>query len=175
MTRIEVPYDHDINRTLELLRKPGLLLAASRPAGTAGPAAANVMTIGWGALGIIWGLPIFCVLVRPSRYTYSLIEASRAFSVNVPTGDMYDWVAFCGSRSGRQVDKFAERGMTYTASQVADTITIDGASQVYECRVVHHNDVIPAHLDPKVEASAYGGANYHRIYYGQVLRVTIKE
>ena len=27
----------------------------------------NVMAIGWGTVGIIWGKPIFVVLVRPSR------------------------------------------------------------------------------------------------------------
>ena len=170
MTRIEVPYDHDINRTLELLHRPGLLLAARDSQGRA-----NAMTIGWGTLGIIWSLPIFAVLVRPSRFTYGLIEDAQAFSVNVPTRAMYDWVAVCGTRSGRDMDKFVEHHMAYTASEVADTITIDGALQTYECRVVHHNDVIPANLDGKVEASAYGGADYHRIYFGQILRVTAEE
>jgi len=34
----------------------------------------NAMAIGWGQVGIIWRKPIFTVLVRPSRYTYELIE-----------------------------------------------------------------------------------------------------
>lgn len=170
MPRTKVAYDHDINRMLATLQKPGLLLAASKPTGEA-----NVMTIGWGTLGIIWGLPIFCVLVRPSRYTYQFIEASQAFSVNVPAPDMTKWVGVCGTRSGRDLDKFAEYGMSYTPSDVAGTITIDGCPLVYECRVVHYNDVLPANLDPKVEAAAYGGSDYHRIYYGQVLRVTAEQ
>ena len=35
----------------------------------------NTMTIGWGALGNIWGKPVFTVMVRHSRYTHELIEA----------------------------------------------------------------------------------------------------
>ena len=34
----------------------------------------NVMAIGWGTIGWVWGRPIFSVLVRPSRYTYKLME-----------------------------------------------------------------------------------------------------
>jgi hypothetical protein len=39
---------------------------------------------------------------------------------------------------------------------------------VYECRVVHYNDMIPANLDAGIEESAYGGSDYHRIYFGQI-------
>jgi len=170
MTRIEVAPDYGMKTMLDHLSHPGLLLAARKPSGEA-----NVMTIGWGTLGIIWGLPIYCVLVRPSRYTYEFIEASQAFSVNVPSREMFDWVNVCGTRSGRDLDKFAEYDQTYKPSEVADTITIDGATQVYECRVVHHNDVLPATLDAEVEAGSYGGSDYHRIYYGQILRVTAEE
>ena len=38
----------------------------------------NTMTIGWGALGNIWGKPVFTVMVRHSRYTHELIEAHRS-------------------------------------------------------------------------------------------------
>ena len=47
------------------------------------------------------------VLVRPSRYTYSLIEETGVFSVNVPTPEMKELVKVCGTRSGRELDKLA--------------------------------------------------------------------
>jgi flavin reductase (DIM6/NTAB) family NADH-FMN oxidoreductase RutF len=170
MMRSEVAPDYGMKTMLDRLSHPGLLLAASKPSGEV-----NVMTIGWGTLGIIWGLPIYCVLVRPSRYTYQFIEESQAFSVNVPSDDMFSWVNVCGTRSGRNVDKFGEYDQTYCVSEMADTITLDGAIQVYECRVVHHNDVLPTALDAEVEAGSYGGSDYHRIYYGQIMRVTAEE
>ncbi|GAG03898.1 unnamed protein product, partial [marine sediment metagenome] len=96
MERVRVDYDHRLSKTLALLANPGLLLASTKRSG-----ASNVMTIGWGSVGIIWGKPLFVVLVRPSRYTYGFIHDSGVFTVNVPTEEMREWVNLCGTRSGR--------------------------------------------------------------------------
>lgn len=164
MERRRVLYTHKLDKTLSLLSNPGLLLAATKRSGES-----NVMTIGWGTVGIIWGRPCFVVLVRPSRYTYEFIEDSGLFTVNVPTEELRKWVGVCGSRSGRQVDKFGAYGMTTSPGQFVQAVTIDACPMVYECRVVHHNDVIPAHLERGIEIASYGGSDYHRLYYGEIL------
>lgn len=164
MQRTQVSYDHKLNKTLTLLRDPGLLLSSTKSSGES-----NVMTIGWGTVGIIWGKPIFVVLVRPSRYTYEFIEDSGAFTVNVPADDMREWVNLCGSRSGRNMDKFAAGNMTTTPGRTVSAITIDACPMVYECVVVHSSDVIPANLATEIESSFYGGADYHRVYFGEIL------
>jgi len=168
--REKVSYDHRLNKTLALLADPGLLLASTRRSG-----ASNVMAIGWGTVGIIWGKPIFVVLVRPSRYTYGFIEDSGAFTVNVPTEEMREWVNLCGSRSGRDVDKFALLGMSTSPGQMVGAVTIDASPMVYECKVVHHNDLLPPNLAAEVESSYYGGADYHRLYFGEVLGAYAEE
>jgi flavin reductase (DIM6/NTAB) family NADH-FMN oxidoreductase RutF len=83
----EVPYTYRFDQTLEMLTNGGLLLASTRADGTS-----NVMTIGWASIGVIWGLPVMVVLVRPSRYTYQFVEASQVFTVNVPTQAMRAYV-----------------------------------------------------------------------------------
>jgi len=162
--RTRVSYDHGLNKTLALLADPGLLLTSTKHSG-----ASNVMTIGWGSVGIIWGRPVFVVLVRPSRYTYEFIEDSGAFAVNVPTEEMRQWVSLCGSKSGRDVDKFAACGMSTSPGQTVGVVAIDASPMVYECKVVHHNDVLPPNLAPEVEKSYYGGSDYHRVYFGEIL------
>ena len=164
MNRTRVSFDYKLDKTLALLADPGLLLASTKRSGES-----NVMTIGWGVAGIIWGKPLFAVLVRPSRYTYEFIEDSGEFTVDVPTEEMRRWVAMCGSRSGRHLDKFGTYGMSTSAGQTVSAVTIDACPMVYECKVVHHNDVIPANLAPEIESSSYGGSNYHRVYYGEIL------
>jgi len=164
MERISVPYHHDLQKVLDKLANPGLLLVATKRSGQA-----NVMTIGWGTVGIIWGRPIFVVMVRPSRYTYEFIEESQAFTVNVPAERMRKWVGVCGTRSGRDIDKFAEYGIETSPCSTVESVTIDACPMVYECQVVHHNDVIAPNLAPEIEVGSYGGADYHRIYYGQIL------
>lgn len=164
MERQNVTYDYKLSKTLGLLANPGLLLASTNKKGQS-----NVMTIGWATVGIIWGKQIMTVLVRPSRYTYRFIEDSGTFTVNVPSEELRKWVGFCGSRSGREVDKFAEFGISVTKGQTVNSVTIDPCPMVYECQVVHYNDVIPDHLTPEIEVGAYGGSDYHRLYYGQIL------
>lgn len=161
--REAVPYDHQLNKTLALLTRPGLLLATTRRSG-----ASNVMTIGWGTVGVVWGRPIFQVLVRPSRYTYELLEETHEFTVNVPSEAMREWVTVCGTRSGRDTDKIGAYGVAVSRGRHVSTITLDESPMVYECRVVHHNDVLP-NLAQDIAASAYANRDYHRVYWGQIV------
>ena len=164
MKRQRVPYEHKLSETLSQLANPGLLLVSSSDGNDA-----NAMTIGWGTVGIIWGKPIFVALVRPSRHTYGLIEASGVFTVNVPTERMRRWVGVCGTQSGRDVDKFGAHGVAKSPGQMVACPTIDDSPMVYECRVVHTNDVLPGRLLGDIDARAYAGGDYHRMYYGEIL------
>jgi len=166
MEYLDVPYTKYLQETLAVLAEPGLLLVA---AGKDGPP--NAMTIGWGTVGVIWGKRIFTVLVRPSRYSYKLLEQSDSFTVCVPSEAQYDAVDFCGTRSGRDYDKFQKCGLEGLPSLRVSAPGIAGCPVVYECRVVHTNEVIPANLATEVRASAYPTGDFHRIYYGEILAV----
>ena len=76
---------------------------------TAAEGKVNTMTIGWGTLGVEWGKPLFTVFVRQSRYTKELLDKNGEFTINVPLKgtDRKQALGFCGSKSGRDVDKFA--------------------------------------------------------------------
>jgi flavin reductase (DIM6/NTAB) family NADH-FMN oxidoreductase RutF len=164
--KVEVSYTDYLSETLDALRKPGLLLVSADASGKP-----NAMTIGWGTVGIIWGKPIFIVLVRPSRYTHGLIEQTEDFTVNVPSGDMADVVAFCGSASGRDHDKFAEKGLVAVPGRKVKSPIIDQCVIHYECKVVHKNDVLKDNLASEIISSAYPGGDFHTIYYGEILSV----
>jgi len=81
--KVDFRYDECLKETLEVMGGRGLLLVSVDKDGKP-----NAMTIGWGTIGIIWGKPIFAVLVRPSRYTYGLIEETgpRRASRTSPRG-----------------------------------------------------------------------------------------
>ena len=66
----------------------------------------NTMTIGWATTGHIWRKNVFMIAVRESRHTFGLIERADNFTVSVPTLDYKKEVLFCGTKSGRDVDKF---------------------------------------------------------------------
>ena len=74
-----------------------------------------------------------------------------------------------GTASGRDGDKFARFQMSVTPGQKVQAVTIDACPLVYECKVVHKNDILPATLDPALDSRYYPEPDYHRVYYGQIL------
>ena len=168
MMRKSVPFTHRFAETMRQLDGDGLLLVATKSGG-----GSNVMTIGWGTIGVIWGRPMFTVLVRPSRFTYEFIEASGEFTVNVPTAEMREYVLLCGTKSGRDVDKLAQ--VAYSPGKLVGTVSIDACPLVYECRVVHRNDVISETMESAILSRYYRQGDFHRVYYGEILGTYVTE
>lgn len=159
--------DH-YDTVVRILRGPGLLLGSTAPDGKP-----NAMTIGWGTLGSVWRLPMWIVLVRPSRHTYACIEHSRAFTVNVPPTDRHGDCRVCGTQSGRDVDKFAACGLTARKAAAVDAPLIAECPIAYACRVVHHLDIRPDRLPDRVRSTYYRAEDFHRVYFGEVVEVRV--
>lgn len=129
----------------------------------------NTMTIGWGSLGFIWNVPVFMVPVRYSRYTYEMIEKTDEFTVSVPLkGDMAKELAFCGSKSGREVDKFKELNLTAKEAQMINTPIIEECELHFECKIVYKQAMNPEFLDQAIDDTKYPNDNYHVLYYGEI-------
>ena len=128
----------------------------------------NVMTIGWALVGILWQKPVLMVAVRTSRHTFGLIEAAESFTVSVPTTDMTTALDFCGTRSGRAVDKFTACQLaTGTAKQDnAPVLAIPGYH--YECRRLYKSALDPT-LMAKDLAYLYPKKDYHTFYFGEIV------
>ena len=134
----------------------------------------NTMTIGWGALCIEWGKPVFIAYVRPSRYTKKLLDESMEFTVNVPYGKVDKSIlGFCGTKSGRDVDKIKELGLNLEAGVTVDAPAIRQLPLTLECKVIYRQAQDPAAIDPESDARYYAKGtpnegDYHTAYYGQI-------
>lgn len=127
------------------------------------------MTIGWATIGVIWEKPILTVLVRPSRFSFSLLEAHPYFSVNVMDVEQFrPDLATCGTRSGREIDKVSECDFTTEPGERIPVPRIAQATLVYECVVIHKTSVIDADLSAEVGRRHYPGGDLHRIYHGEI-------
>jgi len=104
------------------------------------------MAIGWGTIGIIWRRPIFTVLVRPSRYTYKLIEQTNDFTVNI-----------VGTVSGRDHNKFKEKHITAIPSHKIRAPIIKECLLHFECRVIYPGSRSPRALPVDECASVWSG------------------
>ncbi len=170
MKKGKVNYTEFLPETMRVMSEQGLLLASASQSGKP-----NAMAIGWGVLGIIWGKPMFLVLVRPSRHTFRLIEESGEFTVNVPAPGMQQIVAYFGTVSGRDHDKFREKSLTPSKAKVVSAPIIEECLVHYECRVVHKNDIIPAELKGDISATFHGSGDYHRVFFGEILSTCADE
>ena len=164
MNKEKMAYDEYFGQVTKMLGSTGLLLAAGEP-----DKPTNTMAIGWGSLGIVWGRCMWVVLVRPSRFTYQLIEEANNFTVNVPTNDLAKAVAYCGSHSGRDENKLAKLGLNVTAGKEVSSGVIEACPINYECKVVGKSDIVPAMLTTAVKSEFYGQGDYHRVYFGEIV------
>ncbi len=164
MAKVAIHYTEYFRQTIERLREDGLLLVTADREGRP-----NVMTIGWGTIGSIWGRPVFIVLVRPSRFSYSRLEENPDFTVNVPPFELAAAAAHCGKVSGRDHDKFREMGLTPVPARQVRAPIIQECLVHYECRTVHRNDLAPATLAQAILDEYYPRDDYHRIYFGEIL------
>ncbi len=129
----------------------------------------NTMTIGWATIGVVWNRPIFTVAVRPTRHTFGIIEAADDFTVSIPGDDSHKKaLAFCGSKSGRDYDKFAECDLKTEKAQTVGSPIISLSGIHYECRIVLKNAMDTSRMLPDLE-SVYPAKDYHTLYYGEVL------
>ncbi len=80
--------------------------------------------------------PMMAVSVAPSRFTHWLIDGAGAFVLAYPGRDLAQATQYCGSHSGRDVDKFAYAGVTALPGQRVAAPVIAECEVNLECRVV---------------------------------------
>lgn len=148
------------------MQSRGLLLGAYDAAGKP-----NFMTIGWGMLGYSWRMPIWTVLVRPSRYTFGCVEHAGAFTVNVSPMELAKACSICGTQSGRDHDKVELAGLTASRSMHVDAPIEQHCPIIYHCKVVAATDLDPARVAPTITEILYATGDFHRVYFGDVIAV----
>ena len=116
--------------------KPGNLLAPVPPVlvSCGNMEKPNLITIAWA--GTINSDPVrVSISVRPERYSYGLITESGEFVINLPTQKILRAVDWCGVKSGRDVDKFKEMGLTAVPGSAVSAPVLAESPVNLECRV----------------------------------------
>ena len=166
MNDVGMEYTESAVETLAKLKDPGCLLVGAKKDG-----ARNVMTIGWGFVGVFWRMPVFLVAVRHSRFTHEFIEDSDEFTVNVPGEGLDKAVGYCGEVSGREHDKFKESELSLMKGKKVNVPVIKECKIHYECAVVHKLEVKSGSVPADVKKAIYPKGDYHTLYFGKVLAV----
>jgi flavin reductase (DIM6/NTAB) family NADH-FMN oxidoreductase RutF len=130
----------------------------------------NTMTIGWGNIGIMWGKPIFMVGVRYSRHTYRMLQSSGEFTVSIPIDkELKKELAFCGSKSGRDIDKISQSQLKLKPGLKVNTPVIEDCELHYECKVVYKQTMDPGLVIEEIDQRYYKNNDFHVLFYGEIL------
>ena len=94
----------------------------------------NLFTVAW--TGTVCTNPPMCYIsVRPERHSYEIIKRTGEFVINLTNSALARATDWCGVRSGRDYDKFAEMGLTPEPAAVVAAPVVAESPVSIECRV----------------------------------------
>lgn len=129
----------------------------------------NTMTISWGGLGTLWGKPVATTYVRTSRYTHEFMDQNDYFTISFYPEEYKKILGVLGSKSGRDVDKMHESGLT--AKFLPESVTFEEAEVTLVCRKLFVQRLDPENiLDEKAKAF-YKTDAPHDVYIGEVVEI----
>lgn len=101
---------------------------------------ANIITLAWN-MPLSHNPPLAAVSLAKKHFSYELIKKSGEFAINVPGIDLLDEAIYCGSHSGRDVDKFKETDLTaLPANRLIHTPLIKECAGHLECRLKEEHE-----------------------------------
>ncbi|MCC8179385.1 MAG: flavin reductase [Planctomycetes bacterium] len=133
----------------------------------------NAMTASWGGLGVMWGMNVAFVVIRPQRYTKEFVDAADTLSLNFFGPGERDMLNYMGSASGRDDDKIAKTGLTVDMSYGAPCFA--QAKNVIICRKLFAQPFAETcFIDPKPAPQWYPDKDFHTLYIAQVMHCLSK-
>lgn len=144
----------------------------------------NAMTISWGSLGIEWAKPIFVTYVREHRYTRQFLDTCGEFTVCFPMENSDKKIGtFCGTKSGKDVDKIKELNLTLVDSELLSVPAIKEYPMILECKILYKQaqdiNSLPLSIREKdypqsVDSTApLANKDFHIAYYGEIVKAYI--
>ena len=94
----------------------------------------NIMTMGWHMVVEFSPALVGC-LIAAGNHSHDLIRNSRQCVINIPTVDIAETVVKIGNTSGRDIDKFAEFGLTAKPGTHVRAPLIEECYANFECEL----------------------------------------
>ena len=105
----------------------------------------DIITVAWTGT-ICTNPPMAYISVRPERFSYHMIKETGEFVINLTTEELAAATDYCGVRSGRDVDKFKETGLTREKADIVKAPMIKEAPVSIECRVKEIRELGSHHM-----------------------------
>ncbi len=113
----------------------------------------NLIAVGW-AMRANMDPPVMVIGLGKKSLSCANIAASSQFVFAVPGADLATQVLYCGTHSGREVDKFAATGLTAVPASQVQPVLVQECLSNLECQVIAMQEI-----------------GDHRLFFGQVQAV----
>jgi len=123
------------------------------------------------AMGAAWWTftsvqpPMIAISIGHPRYTHECLQNCKEFVLCFPSQEQAKAAWFCGTKSGRDMDKFDATGFKVAPSKVVKPPIIEGVTVAYECKVVAElecgdhtlfsGEIVAIHGDPQKAKHLY--------------------
>ena len=126
--------DFPVSQVRRYLEPGPIVLVSSKLAGKT-----NIMTLGWHTI-LEFSPSLVGLMISGGNHSFEMIRKSQACVINLPTTALTDTVVRIGNTSGREIDKFAEFGLTADVASEVDAPLIGECHACFECRL--HDDAL---------------------------------
>jgi flavin reductase (DIM6/NTAB) family NADH-FMN oxidoreductase RutF len=134
----------------------------------------NSMVVSWGATGVMWGRPFAMCVVRPQRHTREFVEQYDTFTLCSFPQELRKVLDVLGTKSGRDIDKINNSGLTPMAGTSVAAPIYDEAILAIECRKIYSDDFKPKHFIADYIKGMYK-KDFHRMYFGEIVAIGAAE
>ena len=132
----------------------------------------NTMTASWGGFGVLWNKNVSYIFVRPQRYTFKFLENSKYYSLSFFGNENKKILSYCGSHSGKDVDKISETGLKVIHDKAP---YFEQSKLTFICKKLYSDFIDPIGFKETSLQVNYENNDYHKMYVGEIIKCLIKE
>lgn len=134
----------------------------------------NMMTASWGGLGVMWNKPVAYIVVRPQRFTKTLIDSSETLSLCFFDKKYRKELTYAGKASGRDEDKIAHTG--FHVAHMANVPYFEESRMVLVCKKLFAEAYTPeSFIDKSLISENYAASDFHTLYILKIQKVLVKK
>ena len=133
----------------------------------------NTMTASWGGMGILWNKSVVFAFVRPQRYTYEFLENNEFFSLSFYDKTWARALKFCGTNSGRDVNKAKVTGLIPVFDEKAPYF--EQTKFAIICKKLYSQDMNADSIINDDIRQYYHGGDFHRVYIAEMYKILARD
>ena len=135
----------------------------------------NTMTASWGGMGVLWNRNVATIYIRPQRFTLEFVHANDYFTLCFFDEGYKDVLRYCGSHSGRDVNKIENTGIIPIQTSLGNVVFKE-SSLILECKKIYMDRLKEKNINDKlIHDLIYPSQDYHFMFIGEIVNCMVNK